>query len=156
MLPLLQNYKSSPWCVINKFFYLKSKQCFVLKISSFLCFCERFENLWRHHKHWYIMEVTFMLIYFSWIQSTIKIRFCQILVCCMANISNIFLPQCWRLETSSKPFYYYIKMTILWDLAIFNSSHLLFLNIYYSHFETSETLESWYNLLQNNWSRLLN
>ena len=35
----------------------------------------------------------------------------QILVCCMINISNMFLRQYWRLETSSRPFYDFIKMT---------------------------------------------
>ena len=44
--------------------------------------------------------------------STIEMNFCQMLVCCMANISNVFLPQCWRLETTSRYFYYFIKMTI--------------------------------------------
>ena len=37
--------------------------------------------------------------YFFWILSTIKIKFGQILVCCTTNSSNIFLAQCWRLET---------------------------------------------------------
>ena len=46
------------------FFYLNKKLCFVLDMSNFLCFCEihRFQNLWCHHRHCYIMEVTFMLI----------------------------------------------------------------------------------------------
>ena len=58
--------KSSPWCVINDFFHLK-KECFVLEISRFLFFCEihGFQNLWRHRRHWYIMEVTLMLISFE-------------------------------------------------------------------------------------------
>ena len=42
--------------------------------------------------------------YSFWILSTIKIKFGQILVCCMANISKMFLTQCWRLRTSSRPF----------------------------------------------------
>ena len=46
-----------------------------------------------------------------------------------------FLPQCWRLETSSRPFYYFIKMTTQRDLAIYNSWHLLFLNVPYSPFK---------------------
>ena len=64
---LLQNYflsYSSPWCVINDFFYLK-KKCFVLEISRFSCFCEihKFQILWHHHKHCCIME--FILLLFS-------------------------------------------------------------------------------------------
>ena len=50
--------------------------------------------------------------YLFWIVSTIKKKFGQILVCCMANISNMFLVQNWRLETSSRAFYDSIKMTI--------------------------------------------
>ena len=31
---------------------------------------------------------------------------------CMTNISSMFLVQCWRLRTSSRPFYDFIKTTI--------------------------------------------
>ena len=48
-------------------------------------------------------------------------KFGLILVCSMKNISNMFLAQCWRLETSFRPFYDLIKMTIKQDLAIFNN-----------------------------------
>ena len=51
-------------------------------------------------------------------------KFGQILVCCMTNISNMFLAECWRLETSSRLFYDFIKMTIQQDLAIFNGWHI--------------------------------
>ena len=44
--------------------------------------------------------------------STIEMKFGQILVYCMASILNMFLAQCWRLETSSRPFYDFIKMII--------------------------------------------
>ena len=69
-LPPLQKYflpESSPWCVINEFFYLKKKWCFVLEISSFLCFYKihKFQNLWRHHRHCCMMEVTLLLISFE-------------------------------------------------------------------------------------------
>ena len=50
-------------------------------------------------------------------------KFDQLLVCFMTNISNMFLAQYWRLETSSRLFHDFIKMTIKQDLAIFNSSH---------------------------------
>ena len=53
----------------------------------------------------------------------------------------MFLAQCWRLETSSMTFYYFIKMTVERDLTIFNSSHLPFLIVPYSPFEKNETLE---------------
>ena len=64
------------------------------------------------------MEVTLMLISF---ESYTKMKFGQILVCCMTNISAMFLAQCWRLETTSRPFYDFIKMTIQRDLTNFNS-----------------------------------
>ena len=74
------------------------KKCFALEISRFFYFCEihRFQNLWCHHRHCYIMEVTLVLIsfksssctYFFWILSTIKMKFGQILVRCMINISD--------------------------------------------------------------------
>ena len=53
--------------------------------------------------------------------------------CCITNISNMFLAQCWRLATNSRPFDdNFIKMTIGQDLAIFNSWYLPFLNVPYS------------------------
>ena len=69
-------------------------------------------------------------------------KFGQILVYCMANISNMFLAPCWRLEASPRPFYDFIKMTIQQDLAIFNSRHLPFSIVPYSPFQKNETLES--------------
>ena len=59
----------------------------------------------------------------------------QILVCCMTNISNMFLAEWWRLETSSRPFYDFIKMTIQHDLAIFNGWHIPFLIVLYLPFQ---------------------
>ena len=48
-------------------------------------------------------------------------KFGQLLVCCMTNISNMFLVHCWKLETSSRPISDFIKMTIWRDLVIFDS-----------------------------------
>ena len=53
-------------------------------------------------------------------------KFDQILVCCMTNISNMVLAQCCRLESIFRPFYDFIKMMIQQDLTIFDSGHLLF------------------------------
>ena len=53
-------------------------------------------------------------------------KFGQIPVCRMTNISNMFLAECWRVETSFRPFYDFIKMTIQQDLAIFNGLHIPF------------------------------
>ena len=79
----------------------------------------------------------------------------QILVCCMTNISNI-LTQCWRLETSSRPFYDFITMTIYDDPAILKCWLLSFSIFPYSGFQKRETQESWHNWLLSNCSRLLN
>ena len=60
----------------------------------------------------------------------------------MTNISNMFLAQCWRLETSSRSFCDFIKITSKKYLVIFNSEHLLFLIVPYSPFLKNETLQS--------------
>ena len=69
-------------------------------------------------------------------------KFRQILVCSMTNFSNMFLAECWRLETSFRLFYDFIKMTIQQDLAIFNGRHTPFLIVLYSPFQKNKTLES--------------
>ena len=68
-------------------------------------------------------------------------KFGQTLLYCMTNISNMFLAECWRLETSSGLFYD-TKMTIQQDLAIFNGWHIPFLIVLYSLFQKNKTLES--------------
>ena len=37
---------------------------------------------------------------------------CKTSVSCITNVSNMFLDQYWRLETSSRPFYNFIKTTL--------------------------------------------
>ena len=101
-------------------------------------------------------NASYVYAYFFWILSPIKMKFGQILVCCMKNISNMFLAECWRLETSSRLFYDFIKMTIQQDLAIFNGWHIPFLIVFYSPFQQNETLESRHIWLLSNWGRLLN
>ena len=83
-------------------------------------------------------------------------KFGQILVCCMTNISKMFLAEYGRLETGSRLFYNIIKMTIPQGLAIFNGRHIPFLIVLYSPFQKNETLESWHIWLFSNWDRLLN
>ena len=63
------------------------------------------------------------------------------LVCYMTNISNIFMAECWRLETSCRHLFDFIKMTIQQDLAIFNGCHLQFLTLPDSPFQKNATLE---------------
>ena len=76
--------------------------------------------------------------YFFWTLSPIKMKFGQILVCCMTNISNVFLAECWRLETSSRLFYDFIKTTTQQDLTIFNGWHIPFLIVLYSPFQKNK------------------
>ena len=83
-------------------------------------------------------NASYTYVYFFWILSPVKIKFGQIVVCFMKNISNMFLAECWRLETSSRLFFDFIKMTIQQDLAIFNGWHLPFLIVLYSHFRKNE------------------
>ena len=56
--------------------------------------------------------------------------------------SNKFLTKYWRLETSSRLFYDFIKMTIWQDLTIFNGGHIPFLIDTYLPFKKIKTLES--------------
>ena len=78
----------------------------------------------------------------------------QILVCSMAHISNMFLAQCWRLETSFRLSYDFIKMAIERNLAFFNSWH--FFNCPLFTLKKNETLESWNSWLLSDLSRWLN
>ena len=63
-------------------------------------------------------------------------KFGQIPVCCMTNISNMFLAQCSRLF-----------------LIV---HHLPVLNVPYLPSQKNETLESRHNWLLSNWGSLLN
>ena len=96
-----------------RIFYLKQKCCFLLAISRFLCFCEiyRFQSRSVTSSYALLDNGNYTYAYFFLILSTIKMKFGQVLVCCMTNISNMFLVLCQRLETSSRPFYEFIKMT---------------------------------------------
>ena len=118
------------------FSFEEEKKCFVLELSRFLCFGEihRFVTSSRTLLH----NRSYTYAYFFWPLHTITIKFGQILVCLMANISNMFLGQCYGLETSSRPFYDFIKLTIYQDPAMFNSEHLPFLIAPYSPFQKME------------------
>ena len=74
----------------------------------------------------------------------------------MTSISNMFLAQYWRLETSSRLFHDFTKITISRDLAIFSSLQLPFSIFPYSPFQKNEIVESWHHWLLSNQSLLLN
>ena len=80
--------------------------------------------------------------YFFRILSTIKMKFGHMLVCCMTNISNIFLAQCFMILLKWK--YSEIWPFQIATFTIFNCPI------------KNETLEYWHNWLLKNWSRLLN
>ena len=77
-------------------------------ISYILCF---FIILYIIYLYIFLF-ILYILYFISYIFCTIKMKFGQIVVCCMTNISNIILVLFWRLETSSRPFCDFIQMTI--------------------------------------------
>ena len=88
-------------------------------------------------------NASYTYAYFFWILIPIKMIFRQILVCCMTNISNMFLAECWRLKTSSRFFYDFIKMTIQQDVVIFNGWHIPFLIGLYSSYQIAKLKRTW-------------
>ena len=73
----------------------------------------------------------------------------------MTNLSNMFLVQCWRLETSSRSFYSLNEMTVWQDLSIFSIWYYPVLIFFYLNFQKIKTLETWNNCLLSNWNKLL-
>ena len=65
------------------------------------------------------MEVTLSLVSLN--PKNYQKEFGQILVYLTANVSNMFLAQCWRLEISSRHFYDFNEMTVQRDLSIFSN-----------------------------------
>ena len=103
-----------------------------------------------------LRNASYTYAYFFWILSHIKMKFGELLVCCMTDISNMFLTECCRLETSFRLFYDFIKITIQQDRAIFNGWHIPLLIVLYSPLQKNEIPESWHILLLSNWGGLLN
>ena len=66
------------------------------------------------------MEVTLSLVSLN-PERRYQKEFGQILVYLTANVSNMFLAQCWRLEISSRPFYDFNEMAVQRDLSIFSN-----------------------------------
>ena len=67
--------------------------------------------------------ICYTYTHFLWIVNTIKMKFFQMLVCCMTNISNMFLAQCWRLGTFMillKLNYSEIWPFLIWPLFTFS------------------------------------
>ena len=87
-------------------------------------------------------NASYTYAYFFWILSPIKMKFGLVLVCCMTNISNMFLAECWRLE---KPVPSSLLILLKWQ---YSKMWPFLIN--------NETLESWHIWLLSNWARLLN
>ena len=62
-------------------------------------------------------------------------------MCCITNISNMYSAEWWGLETSSRLFYDFIKVTIQKDLTILNGWHIPFLIVLYSPFQKKWNIE---------------
>ena len=82
---------------------------FRFEVSRFLRFCEIHNFKICDVIKALVHNESYTYAYFFLILSTIKMTFGQILVCCTANISNMFLARCWGLETSFRPFYDFIR-----------------------------------------------
>ena len=67
----------------------------------------------------------------------------QIPVYCIKNISNMFLAQCWKLEASSRPFYYFIKMAVEPVDNIDNRSGQLFSQYILKYFRHYRETTNW-------------
>ena len=128
-------------------FLFEVKIMFVLEISRFSCFSEihRFQNLWPHHRHCYIMEVTLTLISFeSWVLSNWNLVKYWYAVC------KTFLTSFWLNAGDWKLVQGPFMILLRWqqgDLVIFDSWHLPFLIVPYSPFQKSETVKSWQLLI---------
>ena len=138
--------------IFNNFFVDLNQKYFVFEIFRFLCFCEiyRFQTLWGHHRHCYIMEVILMFVYFECYvlpkRNLVK-YYCAVwktfLNCFWLNAGD------WKLVPGS--FIFFLKMTIKQDRTIFNSWHLPFYIVTYSPFQKDGTLESWHKLNLGYW-----
>ena len=79
-------------------------------------------------------NVSYTYAYFFRILSPIKMKFRQILVCCMTNISIMFLAESWRLETSSRLFYHFIKYSKIWPFLMVDMYHFYFSFLFFISF----------------------
>ena len=92
---------------------------------------------------------------FSWILTTIKMKFGQILVCCMTNIQLSFWLDAGDWKLVPGPFMILLKQQDNKILPFFIVDFYHF-NCPLFTFSKNETMESWHNCLLSNWSWLLN
>ena len=97
---------------MNLFIWRKNNASFLRYLDFCFSQIHRFHNFWRHIGIATLRKLQLWLFLLNSIKSTIKTKFGQILVYCMKNISNMFLAQCRRLKTSSRPFYDFFKTKI--------------------------------------------
>ena len=94
---------------------LKKNLCIVLKVFKFLFFLNSNFKL----DEGIIEKICFCC--FSWMLLGIKMKLTEMLVYLVNNIPNIFLVQFWSLETSSRIFYGFQKISIAWRQFIFSA-----------------------------------
>ena len=130
----------------NSWIFLFEENMFCLEIKIFVI-------LWNLQTSKFLMSSqalldngSYIYAYFFWILSAIKMKF-SLIVCCMANITNMSLAECWRLETHS-------RLSKIWPFLMIDIYHFQLSLI--DLFKKNETLESWYNWLLSNWGRFLN
>ena len=101
------------------------------------CFRDIFVFLWNPQisksvtsSYTLLHNGSYTFAYFFWILSSINMKFGRKLVYLMANAFHMFLAQCWRLETSSRPIYDFNEMTIKQDFSVFSSWCLPFFHLF--------------------------
>ena len=96
------------------FFYLK-KKCFILKILRFFVFWNSQVPKSEMSSQALLHKRSYSYAYFFCILSTMKMKCCQILVCCMTRTSNIFRLSAGDWKLVPGPFIILLKRT--WKLA---------------------------------------
>ena len=67
---------------------------------------------------------------------------------CMTDISNIYLAQCWKLKTSSRPKISLKRQyNVIWPFLIIDIYHFLMSLSHLFKKKKNETLECWHNWL---------
>ena len=125
-------------------------------------FCSRdiliFEFLWNPQISKSVTSLlhngSYIYTYFFWFLSTIKMKFGQILVCCMTNISNSFWfnARDWKLVLGLFIILLQWRNNKIWPYWIVGIYHFCMSLIHLF----KKKMKSWHNWLLRNWSRLLN
>ena len=125
---------------------MKKKWCFVLEICGFLGFLKSMTLKPVTSSKALLYSGSYIYGYFFWILSTIKMKFGQILVCCMANISNNVFG-----SMLDNFFHIFCRLTFRISQLLFNNGfHLYFMTYKHTANGVFEFSPSW-NL---SWSKV--